>query len=333
MRQYFMADLQQLYREQLRHFMGKATGPQLRSMEYAEALVEDFYWLKPILNSFSPTIIEVSTSQLVVQEPTSAHTLVDTLAAVAPGPEVEVDLLRAEQIQAEKLARESLFKELYSFAETHVQSTGQPLSVAGARLEISATQGGILKVSNPTEKIGNFRVVFLSPGSELKFEEISVPDNKRILVVGMEFDQVGGQYEGEEWNLLYRMLKATQIPLPDFVILASSRTDSADSIQALAHLRSVILNAGIGAILGFGSKICSSLLGQNIKLGQSHGKLFEREVVNEDTGAKKSVKLMPIFHPEFLKVNPNMKKMAWDDLQLFMADYLKGESFPRSLDS
>ena len=48
-------------------------------------------------------------------------------------------------------------------------------------------------------------------------------------------------------------------------------------------------------------------IGSNI-----HGQFFEKQY--GDT----AFSLMPVFHPDFLVINPNMKRTAWADLQKVM---------------
>lgn len=304
-----MADLQPLYKEQLKHFLG--TNAPSPGKQYAEALVDDFYWLKPLLNF-------AQTEETAVKVPPATSQKTPAKAEMSEEAEQVSSNDNAAVEQAEKAL---LFKELFSFAEGHVQSTGLPLSVSGSKLEIGPTESGTITISSELD-VASEDIFTIHLNAEKQFLLSEGLAGKSILILGMEIDSGDAPFEGEEWNLLFKMLKATQIPLEAFGLLAMNKeSKQQDPAALLKILRYQALNSRIHFMLGFGSKVCSSLLGQNIKLGPCHGKSFEREIQHMEGGEKWSTRLTPFFHPEFLKVNPNMKKMAWDDLKVFMAEY------------
>ncbi len=65
-------------------------------------------------------------------------------------------------------------------------------------------------------------------------------------------------------------------------------------------------------IITLGSTVTNYLLKQNLRLVSVHGKFHDLILKNFET------KMVPIFHPEYLMVNPSMKKTVWDDLQKIM---------------
>ncbi|MFZ4714497.1 MAG: uracil-DNA glycosylase, partial [Bacteriovoracaceae bacterium] len=70
-------------------------------------------------------------------------------------------------------------------------------------------------------------------------------------------------------------------------------------------------------VVTLGAFATSVILGTEDRLSSIHGEYFERETVS-DLGTKHAYQIMPIFHPEFLLINPNMKKTTWTDLQKAM---------------
>ena len=65
-------------------------------------------------------------------------------------------------------------------------------------------------------------------------------------------------------------------------------------------------------VVSLGATVTNILLGKREKLSTIHGQFFEKQY--GDT----AFSLMPVFHPDFLVINPNMKRTAWADLQKVM---------------
>lgn len=70
-------------------------------------------------------------------------------------------------------------------------------------------------------------------------------------------------------------------------------------------------------IISFGAIATNALLEQRKRLSQVHGKFFEQTFSLEE-GFEWTCDLVPIFHPDFLAINPSMKRTAWTDLQKVM---------------
>jgi len=69
-------------------------------------------------------------------------------------------------------------------------------------------------------------------------------------------------------------------------------------------------------VVSLGATITNILLGKRDKLSGIHGQFFDKKInINNDSY---TYHLMPIFHPDFLIINPNMKRTAWIDLQKIM---------------
>jgi uracil-DNA glycosylase family 4 len=69
-------------------------------------------------------------------------------------------------------------------------------------------------------------------------------------------------------------------------------------------------------VVSLGATVTNILLGKREKLSSIHGQFFEKSL--ELIAENYSYHLMPIFHPDFLLINPNMKRTAWIDLQKVM---------------
>lgn len=69
-------------------------------------------------------------------------------------------------------------------------------------------------------------------------------------------------------------------------------------------------------VITLGAKTSAFLLQERKRIAEVHGQVFKRSL-NTSEGLL-DLSIMPLFHPEFLNANPNMKKAAWVDLQKAM---------------
>jgi hypothetical protein len=71
-------------------------------------------------------------------------------------------------------------------------------------------------------------------------------------------------------------------------------------------------------ILSVGALVTNILLGEKERLSRIHGQFFEIQVKKQDEPVL-PITMVPIFHPEFLLINPKMKHSTWTDLQSVMS--------------
>ena len=73
-------------------------------------------------------------------------------------------------------------------------------------------------------------------------------------------------------------------------------------------------------IVTLGANACNFLLRKKERLTDLRGHLYPRFIKHPQRDL--SVKVLPLFHPDFLLINPSMKATAWSDLQLIFGDGL-----------
>ncbi|MBP5296635.1 MAG: hypothetical protein J6Y94_04810 [Bacteriovoracaceae bacterium] len=104
-------------------------------------------------------------------------------------------------------------------------------------------------------------------------------------------------------ELLTRMAAAMHLTAENFAIWPHS---TASCWQDLAqHLRPKM-------VVALGSAAVEMLAGRRERLSQIHGSFLPLSY------AGGSCVMMPIFHPDFLLINPSMKRPVWQDLQKAM---------------
>ncbi len=67
-------------------------------------------------------------------------------------------------------------------------------------------------------------------------------------------------------------------------------------------------------VVGLGVLVNQVLLANKEKLASMRGREYPLSLVDQNDQEHRFL-LTPLFHPDFLLINPNMKKMAWEDLQ------------------
>lgn len=77
-------------------------------------------------------------------------------------------------------------------------------------------------------------------------------------------------------------------------------------------------------VIPLGAIATNSILEKKERLSQVHGKFFSKTMKCSDELLHKYI-VVPLFHPEFLLINTNMKRTAWLDLKNVM-DYLQKNS-------
>lgn len=126
---------------------------------------------------------------------------------------------------------------------------------------------------------------------------------------GLSDNQEG---ESEATKLLEKMIEAMKIPKESYSTFLYPE-NFLDNEESKSNLLKSIKEKKPKIILSLGAQSTNFFLGKREKLSNIHGKFFEIGI-NEHL----SFKLVPIFHPDFLLINPNMKRSAWIDLQEVM---------------
>lgn len=150
----------------------------------------------------------------------------------------------------------------------------------------------------------------------------------RVLFIG---DYVKNQemklcFEGEVRDLLLKMIKAMKLKENEFALslmlkIAPEKDSMAPKMakEHLEYIKEEIAFLKPEIVVTLGAMATATLLGIQERLSNIHGQFFERslELTNNTVV---NYKVLPIFHPEFLLINPNTKKTVWLDLQKAMKE-------------
>jgi len=149
-----------------------------------------------------------------------------------------------------------------------------------------------------------------------------IKSNKLVMFVGDSYSE--GEKNQQE-DLLVKMIDAMKLNPTEFrrFPLDSKLEDINDlennnlnpSNETL-DIHKAIVEFKPLVVVSLGATITNVLLGRREKLSGIHGQFFPKSIAyNND---EHQFQLFPIFHPEFLLINPNMKRTAWIDLQKVM---------------
>jgi len=169
----------------------------------------------------------------------------------------------------------------------------------------------------PTEAMPPKKV----PGT---FSPEAVPPKK---VPGTLVMFVGDTYQSDsdKEDLLGKMILAMKLKKDEFARLPFN--EALEDINELEknldqpsketlELYSCIIENKPEVVVSLGATVTNILFGRREKLSGIHGQFIEKTVTVDSKSH--TFTLMPLFHPDFLTINPNMKRTAWIDLQKVM---------------
>ena len=137
----------------------------------------------------------------------------------------------------------------------------------------------------------------------------------------MEVLFVGDSFRGEGEDLLAKMIEAMKLKGQEFSrLLFDEGLENVQDLslnlespnEATQNLREAILKFRPKIVVSLGAVTTNILLGRREKLSAIHGQFIPVTILDFE------FLMIPIFHPDFLTINPNMKRTAWIDLQKVM---------------
>lgn len=175
--------------------------------------------------------------------------------------------------------------------------------------------------SNPIlEKSPNIKAESSAIVSEISTPKLANevnPDHKiKILFLGDTYSEEAGVED-----LLHKMILAMKLDSSEF-----KRIPLNPALESISNLEDNLQNPDIEFqkmldlikdeaplyVISLGATVTNLLLGRREKMSAIHGKFYKLQAHDWN------YQLMPLFHPEFLLINPNMKRTAWIDLQEVM---------------
>ncbi len=153
---------------------------------------------------------------------------------------------------------------------------------------------------------------------ELVKPPVSLPSSIKIIEpeTGLEVLFLCSEFNSDgssERSILEKMAFAMKLTPIEFKLLEYSNDAlEGDPIKAKSEIKDLILNNKPKVVITFGATMTNFILDKQERLSKVHGKFFPKLYEGHQT------QIVPVFHPGFLIINPNMKRTAWMDLQKVM---------------
>lgn len=128
-------------------------------------------------------------------------------------------------------------------------------------------------------------------------------------------DTYSPQQYGDEEDMLAKMIQAMKLG-PDEYCRLYYDPDFPEEQYFHAFFQEISLFQP-DYVVCMGATITNLLLRKQNRLTKVHGNFYPIKLVDQNSQSV-SFQMIPIFHPEYLKVNPSMKKNTWEDLQKLM---------------
>ncbi len=142
----------------------------------------------------------------------------------------------------------------------------------------------------------------------------SVTGVKIVFVLDCADGNIASFAESEEGRLLSKMIGAMNLSEGEFLSIPLERSRLEDPVSSGVH--DEILKTGARVVVSLGSTVTRALMGSLERLSKIHGQCFEK--CFKTPSGETVLSIVPLFHPSYLLINPNMKKSAWNDLQKVM---------------
>lgn len=152
-------------------------------------------------------------------------------------------------------------------------------------------------------------------------EPVQNSDYKTLVVFLGDTFKPGSDKE----DLLGKMIVAMKLQPTEFIRIkfnealddvvdpeSNSKKPGAETLELYRQ----IIDLRPQVVVTLGATVTNILLGRREKLSGIHGQFFEKELSADKQSHTFS--WCPVFHPDFLQINPNMKRTAWIDLQKVM---------------
>ena len=131
------------------------------------------------------------------------------------------------------------------------------------------------------------------------------PESQKFAVfVG---DTTPEEHQGDAEDLLAKIQRAIKVPSSRLPVPEEIQTEK--DLENFTELKRMLEENQPKWLVALGAKTAKLLLGKDIRMVQGHGQFEEIEIFNH------KVVVIPTFHPEYLKINPDLKKLVWSDLK------------------
>jgi hypothetical protein len=126
---------------------------------------------------------------------------------------------------------------------------------------------------------------------------------------------LGETHEEDQAELLARMIQAMKLGERPVVRIPVAPEE--ELLEWKDQLAQRFADAPPRVVVCLGAMVTNLILGEKERISRIHGTFFSMTIEDKNE-AQVTVQMVPVFHPEFLLINPKMKEGAWTDLKKIM---------------
>lgn len=225
---------------------------------------------------------------------------------------------KEEKVSPEKMTREEALESMKSFSDS--------LLGEGDQGEVVLKDVLLKRTEKKTDcKLGSGLSLDLIwenyPERLVKIKELK---NVKVFILGTSFlpkaraDSWEFCFLQKESELLNNMVRAMKLKESEvWVSAVDGEKIDFDKQRTFEAFHREILRLNPQVIISFGAISTHALMKEKKRLSLLQGEFFSYTIANEQ-GKEFEFSYMPLFHPEYLLLNPNMKRKTWEGMQKIM---------------
>jgi len=214
-----------------------------------------------------------------------------------------------ESTSSEPAVRPSEKKSILSSFEKFVNESGDESDTG---VEVKFPGGRVVQSGELSEKIIDLDKLELGHQDDINYFDKFNVDTTQVVFICEKPKDVSDDNPGQD--LLSKMIAAMKIPEGHFTRVFIEKNEHAEKSCALL-MKDLMASRNL-TVVTMGAYTTNAFTRKKDRLSKIHGKLSEYSFVSQEVTC--AVSHFPVFHPDLLTINPNMKRSAWIDLQKVM---------------
>ena len=178
--------------------------------------------------------------------------------------------------------------------------------------EVSFPGGKVVSKDIAGDKVFDLEKLKSSTGDNVVFFDDYDKDKIKVVFICEKPKDMREDNQGQD--LLSKMIAAMNMPKEEYLRVFIAKDDEPQENCSFV-MKELLTNKPL-TVVTMGAFATNSFTRKKDRLSKIHGKLSEFHFVSG--GLSTSVSHFPVFHPDLLTINPNMKRSAWIDLQKVM---------------
>lgn len=161
-----------------------------------------------------------------------------------------------------------------------------------------------------------FKNIHISKPAQLEniiiepLQNIEFSPNKRVLII-LSIDKPEHDGISEQSLVLQKkILSALQIQVDKYILM--QKIDKNISIESLMSDLELKSSGKLNIIFLIGASVTQHFLGENVKISQAQGKVFEQIYRNS------TYYFIPLYHPDFISLNASIKSLTWESVKTLL---------------